>query len=51
MEDAIYMYPHTDEKIRNCTEVIKKVATLTRELGREIATPEDARNLFGLKQG
>ena len=49
MEDTIWMYPHKDEKIKSCAEVIKKVATITRELGREIATPQDAKQLFGLK--
>ncbi len=49
MEDTIWMYPHTDEKIKNCAEVIRKVTTITRELGREIATPEDTKRLFGLR--
>ncbi len=48
MEDTIWMYPHKDEKIKSCAEVIRKVTTITRELGREIATPEDTKLLFGL---
>lgn len=48
MEDSIFMYPHKDEKIRSCVEQVKKVATIARELGREIATPKEARSILGL---
>lgn len=48
MEDAIWMYPHKDEKIRSAAEVVHKVATIAKELGREIATPAETRKLWGL---
>jgi 3-keto-5-aminohexanoate cleavage enzyme len=48
MEDTLWMYPHRDEKIKNCGDVVRKVATIARELGREIATPEEARQIMGL---
>ncbi len=48
MEDTLWLYPHKEEKIKNCGEVIRKVGTIAKELGRDIATPVDARKLFGL---
>ena len=48
MEDTLWMYPHREEKITRCADVVKKVATIARELGREIATPMEARKILGL---
>jgi 3-keto-5-aminohexanoate cleavage enzyme len=48
MEDAVYMYPHSGEKIAGCGDVVRKVANVARELGREIATPSEARQVMGL---
>lgn len=48
MEDTIWMYPHKDEKIHSCAEVVNKVVTIAKELGREIATPAEARQILGL---
>jgi 3-keto-5-aminohexanoate cleavage enzyme len=48
MEDAVYMYPHRDEKIGRPADVVRKVATLARELGREVATPSEARQIMGI---
>ncbi len=47
MEDTLFMYPHKDVKINSCAEVIGKVATIAKELGRDIATPAEARQIFG----
>jgi 3-keto-5-aminohexanoate cleavage enzyme len=49
MDDTLWMYPNSDEKITNCADVVKKVATITRELGREVATAEEAKGILGLK--
>jgi 3-keto-5-aminohexanoate cleavage enzyme len=49
MEEPIYMYPHKDELIKRNVDVVKKVVNITRELGREIATPDEARVILGLK--
>lgn len=49
MEDAVFMYPHKDEKIKGCGDVVQKVATIARELGRDIATPSEARKIMGLQ--
>lgn len=48
-EDMVYMYPHKDDIITSCGDAVKKIATIARELGREIATPAEARKVLGLK--
>jgi len=48
MEDHIYMYPHTNELIRNSADEARKIATIARELGREIASPAQARQMLGI---
>ncbi len=47
-EDTVWLYPHKDEKIRSCAQVVKKIAAIARELGREIATPAEARQILGV---
>ena len=49
MEDAVYVYPHKDDLIASPAQVTRKIVTIARELGREIATPAEARALFGIK--
>lgn len=49
MEDHLWMYPHKDEMIESCADVTRKIATVAKELGREIGTPDEARRLLGLK--
>lgn len=48
MEDAAMLYPHRDDPIESCGQVVEKVATIARELGREVATPDQTRELLGL---
>ena len=48
MEDSIYMYPHKDNLIKNSAEVVTKVRRIVEEVGREIATPNEAREILGL---
>ncbi len=48
MEDHIWMYPHKDEKIKQNADVAKKIATIARELGREVAAPAEARKIMGI---
>ena len=48
MEDAATLYPHKDDPIESCAQVVDKIATIARELGREVATPEQARDRLGL---
>lgn len=49
MEDHVHMYPHKDEKIRRSADEVRKIATISRELGREIATPVEARTMMGIR--
>lgn len=49
-EDSVYWYPDRDDKITSCADVVAKIARIARELGREIASPSEARRTLGLKQ-
>lgn len=48
MEDSVFLYPHRDEKIQTCAQAVRKVVAIAEELGREIATPAEARHIMGL---
>ncbi len=48
MEDAIYMYPHKDDLIKSSAEAVLKIRRIAEELGREVATPEEARQILKL---
>ncbi len=49
MEDALYMYPHQDEKITSNRPVVEKVITIAEALGRRRGTADDYRRFIGLK--
>ena len=46
MEDHLWMYPHRDEKISSNAYAVRKVATIAKELGRDVGTPAQARSLL-----
>ena len=48
MEDSVYVHPHRDDKIRTSADAVRKVVNIANELGREIATPAEARQIMGL---
>jgi 3-keto-5-aminohexanoate cleavage enzyme len=48
MEDTLWMYPRKEDRIRSCAEVVNRIATIARELGREVATPSEAREILGV---
>lgn len=50
MEDALYMYPHKDEKISSNRSVVEKVIAVAEALGRKRGTADDYRRFIGLKQ-
>jgi len=50
MEDAMYMYPHKDDMIESNAQIVRAVADIARMLGREVATPQQAREIMGLPQ-
>jgi 3-keto-5-aminohexanoate cleavage enzyme len=49
MEDHLWMYPHRDEKITSNAEATRKVATIARELGRDVGSAAQARTLLGIQ--
>ena len=49
-EDCLWMYPHKDEIITKNSRVVAKIAAITRELGREIATPKQVKSILGFEQ-
>jgi 3-keto-5-aminohexanoate cleavage enzyme len=48
MEDHLWMYPHKDEKIKRSADEAKKIVAIARELGRDIATPTESRQIMGI---
>lgn len=48
IEDCLWVYPHRNEIIGSDAEMVRKIVTIARELGREVATPDEARDLLGL---
>lgn len=49
MEDHLWMYPQKDEKIKRSADETRKIATIAKELGRDIATPDEARKIMGME--
>jgi 3-keto-5-aminohexanoate cleavage enzyme len=45
MEDAVWMYPHKDEKIRDNKSVVKTIAQIAENLGRRLGTADDYRSV------
>lgn len=50
MEDHLYTYPHRDVIIKSNAQETRKVAAIAKELGREIASPVEARKIMGLSE-
>jgi 3-keto-5-aminohexanoate cleavage enzyme len=48
MEDTVYLYPHRNEKITTSAQAVRKVVAVATELGREIATPGEAKAIMGI---
>ena len=46
-EDALWTYPHKDEIIVKNSDVIRKIATIARELGRDVASPKQVKSILG----
>jgi 3-keto-5-aminohexanoate cleavage enzyme len=49
MEDSVYLYPHREEKIPTPADAVRKIVAIANELGREVATPQEARAILGLQ--
>lgn len=48
MEDSVFIHPHREEKLQTSAEAVRRVAAIANELGREIATPAEAREILGI---
>ena len=48
MEGSVNMYPHRDDYIRRNGAMVEAIAGIARYLGREVATPAEARKILGL---
>jgi uncharacterized protein (DUF849 family) len=48
IEDLYWMYPHRDEIIQETIECIRKVTQFCELIGREVAGPEQAREILGV---
>lgn len=48
IEDCYWMYPHRDEVIQRNIDVVNKIMDVARIVGREVATPEQARKIMGI---
>lgn len=48
IEDLYWMYPHRDEIIQENIECIRKVTQFCELIGREVAGPEQAREILGI---
>jgi 3-keto-5-aminohexanoate cleavage enzyme len=51
LEDMIYLYPRKDELATSNAQLVEKVVRIATELGRDIATPAQARKMLGFKKG
>jgi uncharacterized protein (DUF849 family) len=49
-EDCLWMYPHKDDIIVKNSLAIRKIATIARELGRELATPAQVKSILGFAE-
>ena len=48
IEDYYWMYPHKDDVIQHNRECVNKVLQICDVLGREVATPDEARDILGI---
>lgn len=48
-EDTIYKYPHKDDRIEDNAEDIERYKRLANDLGREVATPDEYREIAGIE--
>ena len=47
-EDSVYCAP--GKAVENNAELVEKIVSLIHQIGYEVATPAEARDLLGLKQ-
>jgi 3-keto-5-aminohexanoate cleavage enzyme len=48
IEDQFWAFPHKDEVIKSPWESVEKIVHIAQALGRDIATPAEAREIMGI---
>lgn len=48
MEDSVYLYPDRDEIVKSNAQLVEMVREAAELMGREIATPDEAREIMGV---
>jgi 3-keto-5-aminohexanoate cleavage enzyme len=51
MEDMVYLYGRQDEIIKSNVQIVAKMVEIAKAMNRDIATPAQARQIFGFKKG
>lgn len=49
MEDSVYVYPHRDELLETPAQAVEMAVGAAELMGREVATPAEARAIMGLE--
>jgi 3-keto-5-aminohexanoate cleavage enzyme len=49
IEDQFWLYPHRDDVSQKASDTVTMIANIARNLGREIATVDEARERLGIK--
>jgi 3-keto-5-aminohexanoate cleavage enzyme len=49
IEDSIY-YNYPRKELATNEKLVERIVRISKELGREIATPKEAREILGLKE-
>lgn len=50
MEDTVWRFPHKNEKVKSNAAEVRDAIEIARLLGREVATPDEYREMVGLKK-
>jgi len=50
MEDTIFKWPHSDETIDSNVKIVRSMISIAKEMGREVATADEYREILGLKR-
>ena len=48
MEDSVYLYPDKNERVKSNAQLVELIVQIAELLGREIATPDEARQILHL---
>jgi 3-keto-5-aminohexanoate cleavage enzyme len=50
MEDTIFKWPHSDEVIDSNAKLFRSISTIAKEMGRQVATADESREILGIKK-